>query len=97
MANICENSMRVVGSEKNLKYIHEFFEDWEYSDVDWYEDERMDITFESKWTFPEEQMKDLYNHLPDKENDIYITCLSIEYGNLYHALWVCDKNGWREV
>ena len=57
----------------------------------------MDITFESKWTFPEEQMKDLYNHLPDKENDIYITCLSIEYGNLYHALWVCDKNGWREV
>ena len=39
MANICENSMRVFGSEKNLEYIHEFFEDWEYSDVDWYEDE----------------------------------------------------------
>lgn len=95
MANICENHMRIYGSEKNLEYIDKFFDNW--ADVDWYDDESMEIIFESRWDFPEEQMKDLYNNLPDKEDDIYITCLSVEYGNLYHALWVCDKEGWREV
>lgn len=97
MANICENHMRIYGSEKNLEYIDKFFDNWTYADVDWYGNESMEIIFESKWTFPEEQMKDLYNNLPDKEDDIYIICLSVEYGNLYHALWVCDKDGWREV
>ena len=96
MANICENSMRVFGSEKNLEYIKKFFDNWTYADVDWYDDDRMEVTFESRWDFPEEQMKDLHSNLPDKEDDIYITCLSVEYGNLYHALWVCDKEGWKE-
>lgn len=41
-------------------------------------------------------MNDLYNGLPNK-NDIFMRCLSVEYGNLYHALWVCNSNGWHEV
>ena len=41
-------------------------------------------------------MEDLYPSIPNKE-DIYIRCLSVEYGNLYHALWICDEDNWREV
>ena len=27
-------------------------------------------------------------------DDIYMRCLSVEYGSLYHALWVCNKDRW---
>lgn len=40
--------------------------------------------------------QELYDKIPDKE-DIYMRCLSVEYGCLYHVLWVCDNNGWKEV
>ena len=53
-------------------------------------------TFEPKWTFPETKMNKLYKKLPNKD-DIDMRCLSVEYGCLYHALWVCDKDGWRET
>ena len=41
-------------------------------------------------------MRKLYESIPNKE-DIYMRCLSVEYGCMYHALWECDENGWREV
>ena len=41
-------------------------------------------------------MNELFNSIPNKE-DIYMRCLSVEYGCLYHALWTCDEHGWREV
>lgn len=96
MANICDNTMHVESSSaENIEYILRFFDDgWNYKVEDYGYD--LDITFESKWTFPEEEMEKLYDGLPDPD-EILITCLSVELGNLYHALWVCNENGWREV
>lgn len=95
MANVCDNTFWAQGSKENLQVIYDFFEDWT-ADVDWYDAEEMDVYFESKWTFPESKMKELYEKLPDKEN-IYMRCLSVEYGCMYHALWECDETGWHEA
>lgn len=96
MANICENSLYVTSDNpENIKTIEKFFSEVSYAEVDSFNN-NITVYFESKWTFPEELMQELYSKIPDKE-DIYMRCLSVEYGCLYHALWVCDKNGWREV
>lgn len=96
MANICENTFYAyTENEENLKTIEKFFDSWYLADVN-ITDNTIECYFDSKWTFPEEQMKDLYESIPNKE-DIYMRCLSVEYGCMYHALWECDEDGWREV
>ena len=97
MANVCDNTMYVVSqNRKNIDAVKNFFEDnivyFDCND----NDECLDIFFDSKWTFPEDLMQELFEAIPDK-SDIYMRCLSVEYGCLYHALWVCDSDGWKEV
>ena len=40
-------------------------------------------------------MNDLYNKITDKK-ELWMRCLSVEYGNMYHALYGCDEDGWKE-
>ena len=97
MANLCDNTFYASSEvRENIDAIKDFFEKKVvYFDHDDGYDS-LDIYFDSKWCFPEELMKELFESIPDK-SDIYMRCLSVEYGMLYHALWVCDKDGWREV
>ena len=96
MSNICDNTFYAYSEDQNnLKVIEDFFEDWGNADIE-RGDNSIDCYFESKWTFPEAEMNELYEKLPNKD-DIYMRCLSVEYGCLYHALWVCDEDGWRET
>lgn len=97
MANICDNTLYVQSDNReNLETVRKFFdENFEYYDCDDSGD-CLDIFFDSKWTFPENLMKELFDAIPDK-SDIYMRCLSVEYGCMYHALWYCDENGWEEV
>lgn len=95
MSNICDNTLYAYSEDrKNIEAIIKFFGERKYSDV---EDSgnAVDIHFDSEWVFPEEEMNTLYQLIPNKE-DIYIRCLSVEYGCLYHALWTCDEEGWLE-
>lgn len=96
MANICNNQMYIYSKDRqNINTVINFFHNWPYSGIE-DSDTSVDVLFDSKWTFPEEEMNKLYESIPNKA-DIYMRCLSYEFGNLYHALWVCDENGWREV
>ena len=97
MANICNNELYAVSDcEENINTIHNFFENYKDSaDIENYGD-NIFVRFDSKWTFPEEEMEELFDVIPNKE-DIYMRRLSVEYGNLYHALWVCNEDGWKEV
>jgi hypothetical protein len=101
MANICDNSFYAQSSsEANLDAIEKFFDAWEGLgyDVDekYRRDDELEYYFESKWVFPESDMDKLFNSIPDK-NDIFMRCLSVDYGERYHALWFCeDENGWYE-
>lgn len=94
MANICTNTMYVESeTRENLDAIITFFNNnIKYYD---YEDDgvSLDISFDSRWVFPEELMEELFEAIPNK-SDIYMRCLSVEYGCMYHALWYCDKDGW---
>ena len=98
MANICNNELYAVSNcEENIIAIYTFFNNCDYYPVDInYYGHSIFIKFDSKWTFPEEEMEELFDAIPNKE-DIYMRCLSVEYGNLYHALWVCNEDGWKEV
>lgn len=96
MANICDNTLYAYSEDRqNINTTINFFHNWPYASIE-DSDTNVDVYFESRWVFPEEEMNKLYESLPNKE-DIYMRCLSYEFGNLYHALWVCDENGWREV
>lgn len=99
MANICSNEFWACSTNRqNIQTVLDYFNnnedrfDSEVTD----NGDQADIYFNSRWEFPEKEMNELYESLPDKE-DIYMRCLSVEYGCMYHALWECDKNGWREV
>lgn len=96
MANICDNTLFVSSKcRENLDTVIAFLDrEVEYYDYD-DNDDCLNIFFDSKWVFPEELMNELFEAIPNK-SDIYMTCLSVEYGCMYHALWYCDKSGWHE-
>ena len=92
MANICENTIHVYSeNSENLKYIESFFKD--LGDVERVDDENLEVYFDSKWRFPEEEMDKLYVNLPDKSS-INMTCLSVAWGCFYCQFHICDKGGW---
>lgn len=83
MANICENTLHVYSEDSsNIEYVKKFFEnsDFDYN-FDNVESDYLDIFFDSKWIFPENEMDELVHNLPTQ--DISMTCLSIEWGNHY--------------
>lgn len=95
MANLCDNTFYAYTEDSaNMKVLKDFFHnlaaDYEVND------DRIDSYFTSKWRFPKDEMDKLFESIPNK-NDIHMRCLSVEYGCLYHALWVCNKDGWEEV
>lgn len=101
MANICENQLYVfTEDESNVEYITKFIYDNFRGDMyDKDPDGGYYYEFDSKWIFPEEAMKELYDNMPNKDS-LYMRCLSVEYGNYYHSLWICKKeeyDGWIEV
>ena len=96
MANICTNTMYVESeTRENLDAVITFFN----NNIKYYDPEdngsSLDIFFDSRWVFPEELMEELFEAIPNK-SDIYMRCLSVEYGCMYHALWYCDESGWHE-
>lgn len=91
MANICENIFYASASEETIKIISNFLMEHFDADVDCQVDE-LYAYFDSRWTFPEEEMEELFNSITDKE-ELYMRCLSVEYGCMYHALWECDEEG----
>lgn len=96
MANICDNTFYAYSEDKsNLNTIIEFVKTLEDTDIT-YDDESISAYFSSNWCFPEDDMNNLFESIPNKQ-DIYMRCLSVEYGCLYHALWICDEYGWKEV
>lgn len=97
MANICNNTFYCYTEDyNNYGYVKEFLTKEFKADI--YEDSgtTIEACFDSKWTFPENLMKEMFENYPNKK-DVYMRCLSVEYGCLYHALWVCDdEDGWKE-
>lgn len=95
MSNICDNTFYAYTEDNaNMQVLKDFFNNLAANCE--ISDDRIDVYFTSKWIFPKDEMDKLFESIPNKE-DIHMRCLSVEYGCLYHALWVCDKDGWKEV
>lgn len=96
MANVCTNMFYAYSEDiNNLKFIFDFLRNNFISYLEITDGECIDGTFDSRWTFPEEKMEELFSLIPNKE-DIYMRCLSYEFGECYHALYICDEDGWLE-
>lgn len=97
MANICSNEFYAYSENKeNIKYIKDFLIRHLMADCDC-DDDHIDAYFDSRWTFPEELMDEMFEGLPDKD-DIYMRCLSVEYGCDYVAYHKCEDNsGWTAI
>lgn len=97
MANICSNEFYAYSEDKeNLETIEKFFDEW--GDAEWDEDGDGGINcyFSSKWNFPEKSMDDLYASIPNKK-DIYMRCLSVEYGCDVIQYHKCEEDGWYDA
>ncbi len=95
MANICDNELHVYSENiNNISKITGFFNDrFPHCMIDDNADNSMIVYFESKWDFPEDDMEDLVDILPDKD-DVDMTCLSVEWGDLYCAFHTYDGGKW---
>lgn len=94
MANICNNEFYAYSDNtENITYLENFFKDYGSCAYDC-DTCSIDVNFESRWTFPDLDMETLYEGIPDK-TDIYMRCLSVEYGCDYVAYHKCeDDSGW---
>lgn len=93
MANTCTNIFYAFSENpENIEKIEKFFDN---NDIDYdSSNDTIDSVFDSRWVFPEALMNDLFKAIPDK-SDIYMRCLSYEFGNDYVAYWKCeDEEGW---
>lgn len=91
MSNPCSNELRFYFETKeNEEALQKFFSE-EYNNC--VDVEENSVYFDSRWTFPEDLMNELYYKLPNKD-DIDMTCLSVEWGCLYCEFHVCDGDGW---
>lgn len=91
MSNPCSNELQFYfETEENQKVFEDFFNE-HFGCVDMTENT---VYFESRWSFPEEEMNELYLKLPNKE-DINMICLSVEWGCLYCEFITCDEDGWK--
>ena len=93
MANICSNTFYACSEDRqNIDTIINFFHDWPYAEIE-DSDTSVDVYFDSKRAFPEKEMTELYDLIPNKD-DLYARCLSVEYGMDYVAYWKCNEEGW---
>lgn len=93
MANTCSNTLRVYSENpKNLEYVKSYFKEWGNTDIEDFSADggNLEIYFDSKWCFPDKEMKEFVEGLPDK-NDISMTCLSVEWGCLYCAFYTFEE------
>ena len=77
MANICDNTFYAESQNReNIDVILDFFD----KHFQFYESDdsgdTIEIYFDSKWSFPESLMDDLYDLIPDK-SDIYMRCTMV--------------------
>ena len=98
MSNLCDNTFFANSSDsKNIKAVADFLNESGLFNVHYSIGENcIDARFNSDWVFPETEMNELLNSIPNREN-IYMRCLSVEYGQMYHALWECRGQEWIEV
>lgn len=68
MSNPCSNTFYAYSKDrKNIEAIIKFFIEWPYSGID-DSGESVDIYFDSRWTFPEKEMNELFEIIPNKDD-----------------------------
>ena len=94
MANICENKMYVCSSDPaNVKHLRDWCKENLDGSLELIDDECFEYYFDSKWDFPEEEMIEMVDELPNKD-DIYIRVLSVEEADCYCAFHTYEGDKW---
>ena len=99
MANICTNKFYIYSSiAKNIPKIKENLENLFKEKLDgeiYYEtDHCIEGYFDSKWCFPDEIFDNFFDEFSD--TDLYMRCLSEEYGCDLVSMNIYVDGGWKE-
>lgn len=93
VSNICDNKFYIY-SEENTEEISKklatLFKENLYGEITYEDQNIIEGWFESAWVFPDDLFKDFFNEF----NDIYMRCLSEEYGCNYVAMNIYTDNNW---
>jgi hypothetical protein len=94
MANICENKMYVYSQDSaNIKHLRAWCKENLDGSLELIDDECFEYYFDSRWDFPEQEMIEMVDELPNKD-DIYIRVLSVEEAGCYCAFHVYEGGEW---
>ena len=94
MANICENKMYVYSQDSaNIKHLRAWCKENLDGCLELIDDECFEYYFDSRWDFPEQEMIEMVDELPNKD-DIYIRVLSVEEAGCYCAFHVYEGGEW---
>jgi hypothetical protein len=100
MANICTNLLYLSTGDRKLHddTVDTVRKTFKCNDVHSFGDDvfECEINFDSRWTFPHQEMEKLTEKLPEG-NDLYVRVISYEFGceyvgfNIYTSGEWCDK------
>lgn len=94
MANICDNKFYICSDENNIEKISKkltiLFEKNLRGEITYKDEYIIEGCFESDWVFPYDLFEDFF----DEFNDVYMRCLSEEYGCSYVAMNIYRDNYW---
>lgn len=99
MANLCDNTFYLFceNSEiltKIIDKINHLFENNLYGEICACDANFIEGYFESKWSFPIYLFENFFDEFENE--DIYMRCLSTEYGMGYVAMNIYENGAWRK-
>lgn len=99
MANICENKFYIFCSEENtekiLSKLEKLFSDTLNGEISYEDENIIEGYFDSRWCFPDEIFDNFFEEFEEDE-DLYMRCLSEEYGCGLVSMNIYRDGGWKE-
>lgn len=95
MANICYNQFYISFNEEDrdevIKRITDLFNEKLDGEITGLDSDYVEGYFDSRWVFPMHVFENIFDDL----NNIYMRCLSEEYGYNYIAMNIYTDNEWK--
>lgn len=97
MANICSNDFLITFNkpeieERLLNKVEKLLNETLDGEIIYSDEGLIEGYFNSRWTFPMHVWEDFFDEFDDP--DLYMRCLSTEYGCLYVAMNIYRDNSW---
>lgn len=99
MANICSNDFLITFNDNNIEEkllakLDKLFSEDLNGEITYSDEGLIEGYFDSRWIFPMHIFEDFFDEFDDP--DLYMRCLSIEYGCQYVAMNIYRDSDWED-